>query len=135
GVPEVSAKAAENGLLDQNVSAIRIEIGNIDIDQHSKERIDSREVHFTGLRRRRTKMLEQKLQTQSVDEDIQKLVNVVTQVGRTIEGVKPSDPALEQEFKALTEEFGKVRGRPLYWNFVSDGVGRGPYIACKDGSV
>lgn len=80
-------------------------------------------------------MLEQKLQSKSVDEDIQKLVNAVTQVGQSIEGVKPPDPSLEQEFKTITENFAQVRGRPLYWAFVSDGVGRGPYIACKDGSV
>jgi acetylornithine/N-succinyldiaminopimelate aminotransferase len=80
-------------------------------------------------------VLEEKLLSKTVQEDIQKLVNEVALVSQTIEGVRPPDPALEAKYKAQMEEFQQVRGRPLYWPFISDGVGRGPYVACRDGSV
>lgn len=80
-------------------------------------------------------MLEEKVQSKAIQEQIQKLVNDAIQAGQNLDGVKPPDPALEEKFKNQMEEFGKVRGRPLYWPFVSDGVGRGAYVSCQDGSV
>jgi 4-aminobutyrate aminotransferase-like enzyme len=80
-------------------------------------------------------VLEEKLQSKSVQDDIQKLVNDVAQLSQSIEGVRPPDPSLEAKYAAQMEEFAQVRGRPLYWPFISDGVGRGPYVACRDGSV
>jgi 4-aminobutyrate aminotransferase-like enzyme len=80
-------------------------------------------------------VLEEKLQSKSVQDDIQKLVNDVAQLSQSIEGVRPPDPSLEAQYKSQMEEFAQVRGRPLFWPFISDGVGRGPYVACRDGSV
>lgn len=66
------------------------------------------------------------------------LDNLVEQAmahSQRIQGVKPPDPALEPQMKQSIDAIGAVRGRPLYYNYVGTGVGRGPYVELQDGSV
>lgn len=52
-----------------------------------------------------------------------------------IEGIRPPDPDRQALAKALMEELGVVRGRPLFFPYVGTGVGRGAYTELVDGSV
>ena len=66
------------------------------------------------------------------------LDNLVEQAmahSQRIQGIKAPDPSLEPQMKKMIEAIGNVRGRPLYYNYVGTGVGRGPYVELQDGSV
>jgi acetylornithine/N-succinyldiaminopimelate aminotransferase len=66
------------------------------------------------------------------------LDNLVEQAmlhSQRIQGIKPPDPALEAQAKKNIDATGVVRGRPLYYNYMGTGVGRGPYVELEDGSV
>jgi acetylornithine/N-succinyldiaminopimelate aminotransferase len=54
---------------------------------------------------------------------------------QAIAGVKSADPALAESYKAMLEDFGKLRGGNLYFPYLSSGIGNGPYVELGDGSV
>lgn len=75
---------------------------------------------------------------QSSDKINSLLDNLVEQAmvySQRIQGIKPADPALEAEAKKDVDKIGTVRSRPLYYNYIGTGVGRGPYVELNDGSV
>lgn len=53
----------------------------------------------------------------------------------SLNGIREADPALEAQFKKKVEHIGKLRGRPLYHNYIGTGSGRGPFVEIEDGSV
>lgn len=63
------------------------------------------------------------------------LVEQSMQQSQRIQGIKPPDPLLEADAKKKIDSIGTVRSRPLYYNYVGTGVGRGPYVELIDGSV
>lgn len=71
----------------------------------------------------------------TLKQSIQSIVQQATQQGEALQAVRPPSPQLEAEFKKQVDEIAQYRGRPLYWNYISSGIGRGPYILCQDGSV
>jgi len=71
----------------------------------------------------------------SLKQSIQTLVQQVTAQGEGIDKVRPPNPELADAFKAQTEEIAKYRGRPLYWPYISSGIGHGVYVLNQDGSV
>ncbi len=80
--------------------------------------------------------LGQELQSSGkIDSLLDNLVEQALVYSQRITGVKPPDPALEGEAKKAVDEIGAVRSRPLYYNYVGSGVGRGPYVELNDGSV
>ncbi len=80
--------------------------------------------------------LGQELQSSGkIDSLLDNLVEQALVYSQRITGVKPPDPALEGEAKKAIDEIGAVRSRPLYYNYVGSGVGRGPYVELNDGSV
>ncbi len=80
-------------------------------------------------------MLQKMKNTLNFEAEIQKLVEKVLADGEKIRDVQAADPALAQEYQGLLDEIGKYRGRPLYWPYVSSGLGRGPFVTCQDGSI
>lgn len=80
-------------------------------------------------------MLKKMKNNLNLEAEIQRLVGKVMQAGETIRAVKPPQNELAAEYQGLIDEIGKYRGRPLYWSFISSGLGRGPYVECQDGSV
>lgn len=66
---------------------------------------------------------------------LDQLVEEVMSFSRRIEGIKDADTALEAQAKADIATLGTVRSRPLYYNYLGTGVGRGPYVELADGSV
>lgn len=69
------------------------------------------------------------------ESEIQQLVQKVIKEGEAIHSVRPAQDTTTDAFKAQLDEIGKYRGRPLYWPFISSGLGRGPFVVCQDGSV
>ncbi len=49
--------------------------------------------------------------------------------------VRPPREGLAEEFNALLSDFGALRGGNLYFPYVSSGIGNGPFVELKDGSV
>lgn len=54
---------------------------------------------------------------------------------RKITGVKDADPALSAQAAKDIATAGAVRSRPLFYNYMGSGVGRGPFVELEDGSV
>lgn len=52
-----------------------------------------------------------------------------------IDGVKPPTKEGEVQQQVLAERIDTARGRPLFFNYVGSGKGRGPYVELTDGSV
>lgn len=80
--------------------------------------------------------LGQKFQTsaklqQLIDQTVQEALSFSTQ----IEGVRDAIPDQAGTLKAAIEKTNALRGRPLFYDYVGSGVGRGPYVELEDGSV
>lgn len=63
------------------------------------------------------------------------LVEQVLSYGKRIQGVKPPDAALEAQAQKNVAAIGAIRSRPLFFNYIGSGLGRGPYVELEDGSV
>lgn len=70
---------------------------------------------------------------------IQDLVNQLTQkvvsANKVITKSGPSDPSRKDDYATYIKSLNEVRGRNLYYPYVSSGLGRGPYVKLEDGSV
>lgn len=66
---------------------------------------------------------------------LDQLVEQTLSQSQRIQGIKPPDPELTAAAQKLIDTIGKVRSRPLYYNYVGTGAGRGPYVELIDGSV
>lgn len=63
------------------------------------------------------------------------LVEQVLTYSQRITGVKGPDAGLEAQSQKEIQAIGAARSRPLFYNYVGSGVGRGPYVELEDGSV
>ena len=68
---------------------------------------------------------------QLIDQSVQEAMTFSQQ----IEGVRDALPDQEATLKAVVEKTNALRGRPLFYDYVGSGVGRGPYVELEDGSV
>lgn len=75
------------------------------------------------------------LSTPQIKSLLGQVVEEVTGQNRRLEGVRPADPAKEAEARRQIQAIGQVRGRPLFYDYVGSGSGRGPYVELVDGSV
>ncbi len=66
---------------------------------------------------------------------VQNIVDEVTKVNSQLKAVAPAHPEHAANGKTVMENTGKVRGRPLHYNYVGTGAGNGPYVELEDGSV
>ncbi|GIL18809.1 MAG: acetylornithine aminotransferase [Oligoflexia bacterium] len=66
---------------------------------------------------------------------IQDLVSETTKMNSQIKGVASPHPEHQANGKATIEHFGKIRGRPLHYNYVGTGAGNGCYVELEDGSI
>lgn len=71
----------------------------------------------------------------STNAQIEQLVENALAAGKKITGIRPSNPELEAKMQEKVKRMGELRGRPLFYNYMSSGVGRGPYVQLEDGSV
>lgn len=70
-----------------------------------------------------------------VNSLLDNLVEQVLMHSRRIQGVKDADPALAEQAQKDIASVGTIRSRPLFYNYMGTGVGRGPYVELEDGSV
>lgn len=71
----------------------------------------------------------------SSNAQIEQLVENAIAAGKSITGVRPPNPELEAKMLEKIKRMGELRGRPLFYNYMGSGVGRGPYVQLEDGSV
>lgn len=73
--------------------------------------------------------------SKQVSQLVDNLVSEVTKLNSQIVGVKAPHPEHQASGKQQIDRAGQVRGRPLHYNYVGSGSGRGPYVELEDGSV
>lgn len=71
----------------------------------------------------------------NVQSLVKQLVNEVTKINNSITGIQPAHPEHTASGKDMIDRTGKVRGRPLHYQYVGSGAGHGPYVELEDGSV
>lgn len=76
-----------------------------------------------------------KVNQKSIQDHIQKIVSEIGKSVEDIKAVRPPQPEFAEAFKHEMDEIAGFRGRPLYWSYISSGLGRGPYVLLKDGSI
>lgn len=77
----------------------------------------------------------QLFESPEVNKLVDQLVEQVLAHSHRIQGVRGPDPALEAEAAKTIQAIGETRSRPLFYNYVGSGIGRGPYVELQDGSV
>lgn len=70
-----------------------------------------------------------------INSHLDALVEQVMAHSNRIQGVKGPDASLEAQSQKEVKNIGDVRSRPLFYNYVGSGAGRGPYVELEDGSV
>lgn len=70
-----------------------------------------------------------------INELVEGLVREVQNLSEGIKGVRPAPSANEARFAGLIDRTNQLRGRPLFYNYIGSGLGRGPYVELEDGSV
>ena len=78
---------------------------------------------------------DQLVQSEKVNNMIGDLTAEVESFSRQIEGPRDPQESLVKENQIIVDNIGANRGRPLFYPYVGSGVGRGPYVELKDGSV
>lgn len=74
-------------------------------------------------------------ESQSITKLISDLVGEVTKLNAQLTEVKPPSNEWATSGKGEMERTGKVRGRPLHYEYLGSGAGQGPYVELVDGSV
>ena len=74
-------------------------------------------------------------QSTALNSLLDQMVNEILSHSKRITGVRPPDPALAGGLRDYVQTVGEVRSRPLYFDFIGSGLGRGPYVELEDGSV
>lgn len=91
---------------------------------------------FTRVNNSEEPLLGNKIQNDpTVAGLVDDLVDEVSSINSEIIGLRPSNPSLAASSKATMDHLGKLRGRPLYHNYVGTGSGSGPFVELIDGSV
>ncbi len=71
----------------------------------------------------------------SIDSLIDQIVCSIQKQSAHWDRPLPPDPKKTQHFTELLESIAKLRGRPLFYPYLSQGFGNGPWIRLADGSV
>ncbi len=66
---------------------------------------------------------------------IQGLVQQLVTLSEKIQGPQPAQKDAAAKMAEQLQDIGRTRGRPLFYEFIGSGLGRGPYVELEDGSV
>ena len=66
---------------------------------------------------------------------INQLVVEVQKQNQNLTKTKPSQAEKQQQYEQVLETISQLRGRPLFYPYISSGRGQGPFIELLDGSV
>ncbi len=75
------------------------------------------------------------LTSAKTQSQIEQLVHGVLAAGEKINGLKAANKELEADALEKIQKAGSLRGRPLFYNYMGSGIGRGAYVELIDGSV
>lgn len=70
-----------------------------------------------------------------VSEGKKLILEALAEHQQKITSVRPPQASLAESFQELLGNFGSIRGGNLYFPYLSSGVGNGPFVELKDGSV
>jgi 4-aminobutyrate aminotransferase-like enzyme len=70
-----------------------------------------------------------------VNELVEGLVREVQRLSEGVRTIREPMPDAEAPFKELLEKTNQLRGRPLFYNYLGSGVGRGAFVELEDGSI
>lgn len=70
-----------------------------------------------------------------IEEAKQKILNQVKKHSETITGLKSQDTALTTSYEESVSKLSTLRGIPLFYPYISSGIGNGALVEMKDGSV
>lgn len=70
-----------------------------------------------------------------IEQIIENLVSEVQKLSGNIKTVQPPRADFEAKASGLIEKTNKLRGRPLFYNYLGSGLGRGAYVELEDGSI
>lgn len=71
----------------------------------------------------------------SINANINKIVDELKSLSEKVTFTTNRDEKLKSNFEELQKRFAAVRGRPLYYQYIGTGIGRGPYVELEDGST
>ena len=74
-------------------------------------------------------------QSDKVKKMIEDLVGEVTKINSQITGIRPAQDEHKEAGKKKIDLAGQFRGRPLHYQYMGTGSGRGVYVELEDGSV
>lgn len=74
-------------------------------------------------------------QSDKVKKMIDDLVGEVTKINSQITGIRPAQDEHKEAGKKKIDLAGQFRGRPLHYQYMGTGSGRGVYVELEDGSV
>src|SRR3712207_2939420 len=64
------------------------------------------------------------------------LLDSILSKTKTITGIRGSaNPEARENYLQMIKDYGKSKGREQYFNYLSSGFGRGPFVELLDGSV
>ena len=64
------------------------------------------------------------------------LLKVISETSKKLSKVRPAaSPEARDAYLKCIQELGKLKGRELYFPYISSGIGSGPYVELVDGSV
>ena len=75
------------------------------------------------------------LNTSILKPAIDNLIDQIKEQSATLTHPLPPDPKKQDEFNKLLQSIAKLRGRPLFYPYLSSGLGNGPLVQLADGSV
>ncbi len=70
-----------------------------------------------------------------IQSHVASLVAEVQKQGQALVNIRPPDPSKAHLAAQWFQDAAQFRGRPLHYNYVGTGVGRGPFVELVDGSV
>ncbi len=70
-----------------------------------------------------------------IKTQVKSLVEIYLKSCAHLQKVKPCDLNGSKNLEPQAEALNKYRGRPLFFNYVGSGKGKGPYVELEDGSV
>ncbi|MBE8162535.1 MAG: aminotransferase class III-fold pyridoxal phosphate-dependent enzyme [Bdellovibrionaceae bacterium] len=80
-------------------------------------------------------MLNVKNLSKKSNQLIEELVATKLEENNDIQNIKSAEEGKAVSYKKALEELGNVRGRPLFYPYLSAGKGKGPFVELMDGSV
>ncbi|MEC7840416.1 MAG: aminotransferase class III-fold pyridoxal phosphate-dependent enzyme [Chlamydiota bacterium] len=63
------------------------------------------------------------------------ILSAIEEHQKEITGIKPANPTMQQSYENTISSFGEVRGGALWYPYIGSGIGNGPLVELKDGSV